>query len=252
MTFSLDSDIGRRTPAESARMPPRGAGTMAYAAPRSRSDQDAAAPDSGWGGPGLCPEWQRARCARIFRMTAGSCSVAIRRRRPPQWAHANTSMPNARCIRTAQLQARGLAVGPEKRSKHEERARHIERSGFLAGRATWGLWLRDGRLSPTGGQGEPLPARSLVSRHQVGIVNAPRCRVRAEDPGTWSSPTNRWPEGIIYDEVSASPREESGQRGRLHARRADDRGGHHWDLGGHRHPALRQRADSGTRGQSAS
>jgi hypothetical protein len=29
----------------------------------------------------------------------GSCSVAIRRRRPPQWAHANTSMPNARCIR---------------------------------------------------------------------------------------------------------------------------------------------------------
>ena len=43
-------------------------------------------------------------------MTAGSCSVAIRRRRPPQWAHTNTSMPNARCIRAAQLQARGLAV----------------------------------------------------------------------------------------------------------------------------------------------
>src|SRR4029450_5751303 len=43
-------------------------------------------------------------------MTAGSCSVAISRRRPPQWAHANTSMPNARCIRAAQLQARGLAV----------------------------------------------------------------------------------------------------------------------------------------------
>src|SRR5438445_5587719 len=132
------------------------------------------------------------------------------------------------------------------------RARHIERSGFLAGRATWGLWLRDGRLSPTGGQGELLPARSLVSRHRVGIVNAPRCRVRAEDPGTWSSPTNRWPEGIIYDEVSASPREESGQRGRLHARRADDRGGHHWDLGGYRYPALRQHTDPGTRGQSAS
>ena len=29
-------------------------------------------------------------------------------------------------------------------------------------------------------------------------------------------------------------------------------GGHHWDLGGHRHPALRERADPGTRGQSAS
>jgi hypothetical protein len=80
-------------PADSARMPPRGAGTTASAAPPSRSDQDATAPDSGGAGPGLCPEWQRARCARIFRMTAGSCSVAIRRRRPPQWAHGSTSMP---------------------------------------------------------------------------------------------------------------------------------------------------------------
>ena len=61
-------------------------------------------------GPGLWPEWPRARCARSFRITAGSCSVAISRRRPPQWAHANTSMPNARCIRAAQLQARGQLV----------------------------------------------------------------------------------------------------------------------------------------------
>ena len=96
-------------PAQSARMPPRSTSTTASAAPLSRSNQDAA-PDSGGPGPGLCPEWERARCARIFRMTAGSCSVAIRRRRPPQWAHANTSMPNARCIRAAQLQARGRAV----------------------------------------------------------------------------------------------------------------------------------------------
>jgi hypothetical protein len=93
-------------PAESARLPPRGASTTASAAPPSRSDQDAAAPDSGGAGPGLCPEWPRARCARIYRMTAGSCSVAISRRRPPQRAHANTSMPNARCIRPAQFQAR--------------------------------------------------------------------------------------------------------------------------------------------------
>jgi len=64
-------------PADSARMPPRGAGTTASAAPPSRSDQDATAPDSGGAGPGLCPEWQRARCARIFRMTAGSCSVGF-------------------------------------------------------------------------------------------------------------------------------------------------------------------------------
>jgi len=82
--------------ADAARMPPRGANTTAFAAPLCRSDQDAAAPDLGGARPGLCPEWPRARCARIFRMTAGSCSVAIRRRRPPQWAHAGTSMPNAR------------------------------------------------------------------------------------------------------------------------------------------------------------
>jgi hypothetical protein len=96
-------------PAQSARMPPRSTSTTASAAPLSRSNQDAA-PDSGGPGPGLCPEWERAWCARIFRMTAGSCSVAIRRRRPPQWAHASTPMPNARCIRAAQLQARGVAV----------------------------------------------------------------------------------------------------------------------------------------------
>jgi hypothetical protein len=31
-----------------------------------------------------------------------------------------------------------------------------------------------------------------------------------------------------------------------------DRGGHYWDLGSQRHPALRERADPGSRGQSAS
>ncbi len=43
-------------------------------------------------------------------MTTGSCSVAIRCSRPPQLGHARTSIANARCIRAAQLQARGLAV----------------------------------------------------------------------------------------------------------------------------------------------
>jgi hypothetical protein len=47
----LGQTDGRRQstggPAESARMPPRGATTTASAAPPSRSDQDAAAPDSG-------------------------------------------------------------------------------------------------------------------------------------------------------------------------------------------------------------
>jgi hypothetical protein len=86
-----------RLAAEARRRPPR---------PRG-ADQDAAALDSGGAGPGLCPEWARARCARIFRMTAGSCRVAIRRSRPPQWPHARTSMANARCMRAAQVQARG-------------------------------------------------------------------------------------------------------------------------------------------------
>jgi hypothetical protein len=56
-------------------------------------------------------------------MTAGSCSVAIRRRRPPQWAHGNTSIPNARCMRAAQLQARGLAVFTPVPSRPWARAR---------------------------------------------------------------------------------------------------------------------------------
>ena len=45
-------------------------------------------------------------------MTAGSCSVAISRRRPPQWAHASTSMPKARCMRAAQVQAGGVDFPP--------------------------------------------------------------------------------------------------------------------------------------------
>src|SRR5229473_1817256 len=57
--------------------------------------------------------------------------------------------------------------------------------------------------------------------------------------------------GSIDDDMSAQPKHESGHPAWLHADRADDRGGHHWDLGRHRHPALRERADPGSRGQSA-
>jgi hypothetical protein len=39
-------------------------------------------------------------------MTAGSCSLAISRSRPPQCGHSKTSIANARCIKTAQFQAR--------------------------------------------------------------------------------------------------------------------------------------------------
>ncbi len=41
-------------------------------------------------------------------MTAGSCSVAISRSRPPQCGHARTSIANARYMRAAQFQAREL------------------------------------------------------------------------------------------------------------------------------------------------
>jgi nucleoside-diphosphate-sugar epimerase len=54
-------------------------------------------------GPGLGPERATPRCARIFRMTAGSCSVAIRRSRPPQCGHARTSTANARCLEGTRL-----------------------------------------------------------------------------------------------------------------------------------------------------
>jgi hypothetical protein len=51
-----ETDRGRQStggPAESARMPPRGAGTTASAAPPSRSYQGVAAPDLGGAGPEL-------------------------------------------------------------------------------------------------------------------------------------------------------------------------------------------------------
>ncbi len=86
--------------AGSARITPRRAGTTASSRPR-RADQGA-----GGAGPGLGPERAIPRCARSFRMTTGSCSVAISRSRPPQCGHARTSIANARCMRAAQLQAR--------------------------------------------------------------------------------------------------------------------------------------------------
>ena len=48
----------------------------------SRRDYGAAARGAAGAGPRLCPEWARSRCARIFRITTGSWSVAIRRSRP--------------------------------------------------------------------------------------------------------------------------------------------------------------------------
>ena len=64
---------------------------MASVAPRSRSDQGAAAPNSGGAGPGLSPEWPRARCARIFR-SVGNITSVLRPGPPrPRW-HSGGSM----------------------------------------------------------------------------------------------------------------------------------------------------------------
>jgi hypothetical protein len=54
-------------------------------------------PDQGadGAGPGLGSERERVGCARIFLMTAGSCSMAISRSRPPQCGYARTSISNA-------------------------------------------------------------------------------------------------------------------------------------------------------------
>ena len=111
----------------------------------------------GWGGAGTLPRVARARCARIFRMTAGSCSVAIRRRRPPHWAHASTSMPNARCIRAAQLQARGLALHPGAVRTCGQRRRRGRGLGRHAS-------VRDHALAPAGARGQ-----HAVANQQVGF-----------------------------------------------------------------------------------
>jgi len=49
--------------------------------------QGAAAAGAGGAGPGLCSDGERPRCARIFRMTAGSCSVAISQPGPKSRPH---------------------------------------------------------------------------------------------------------------------------------------------------------------------
>ncbi len=45
-------------------------------------------------------------------MTAGSCTVAISRSRPPQCGHARTSIANVPCINAAQSQPRGRLFSP--------------------------------------------------------------------------------------------------------------------------------------------
>jgi Transposase len=66
--------------------------------------------DAGGAGPGLCSDSERPTCARIFRITTGSCRVAISRSRPPQCGHTSTSSANARSIKAAHAQYRGRAA----------------------------------------------------------------------------------------------------------------------------------------------
>jgi hypothetical protein len=51
-------------------------------------------------------------------MTAESCRVAIRRRPPPPWGHASTSMPKGRCMRADEVQAGGVDFTPASLGQH--------------------------------------------------------------------------------------------------------------------------------------
>ena len=157
--------IGRRTPAESARMPPRGAGTTASAAPPSRSEQDAAAPESGGAGPGLPAERERARRARILRMTAGSCRVAIRRSRPTfsyRWDLVESWLPD--------LVAEGRRLARAAALDRLEFVRSIHRSRHLSSRLKNRVPLYKGqtasRRSVENGKGSrpSLRCRILLNR----------------------------------------------------------------------------------------
>ena len=66
----------------------------------------------GRGGAGARPERAISRCPRSFRVTAGSCSVAISRSRPRQCGHARTSIANAR------MSAALEAARPAPRRRH--------------------------------------------------------------------------------------------------------------------------------------
>ena len=68
--------LGHSCPGQAA--PARRSGAHVLWKRERGSDQDA-----GGAGPGLGPDGERPRCPRIFRLTARSPSVAIRRSRPP-------------------------------------------------------------------------------------------------------------------------------------------------------------------------
>ena len=142
-------------PAGSAPRAPRCAGTTASAAPPTRSDQGVAAPDLRGAGPGLGPEGPSPTCVRIFRMTAGSWSVAIRRSRPPQRGHARTSMANARSMRAAQVQARGVGFTPASSGPAASGAKSHPTTRTWSGSLVWSSSARAFTGSSAHNRGRP-------------------------------------------------------------------------------------------------
>jgi len=93
-----------------------------------RADQGA-----GGAGPGLGPERAIPRCARSFRMTAGSCRVAIRRSGPPQCGQARTSM-----AKDDTSSRRGIRRHPSRIASHPNSRRHRSLSPARSSRAAAG------------------------------------------------------------------------------------------------------------------
>ena len=84
-------------------------------------------------------------------MTAGSCSVAISRSRPPQCGHASTSIAKARCMRAAQLQAREPLF-----------ASTLSAPAASGAKAVGSHATRDHALAPAGARGQQTMANQQV------------------------------------------------------------------------------------------
>jgi hypothetical protein len=101
------------------------------AAPRpregARRGSGASNQGAGGAGPGLSSDWDRPRCARILRITAGSCGAAIGRSRPPRSGHGKT-LKAGRAVGAARVRPRAGLFSPRpSRSSAPECARVIPR-----------------------------------------------------------------------------------------------------------------------------
>jgi hypothetical protein len=162
-----------------ARMSRRRTGTTATAAPRI--DQDAA-PNSGGAGPGLGPERAIPRSARIFRIMAGSCSVAIRRSRPrsagtpehqartPRWTPSGAVM----CpVSTASERWLNVRVGGLRSSCHgspeASPLAHSSRTRFMLLTLFWAV---AGRMSLAADAGRAKPRAISAASNLLKVAPA--------------------------------------------------------------------------------